>query len=311
MAEQRTHNPRVGGSSPPGPILFFMSKTLKFKEGEIELDESKIMGILNVTPDSFFDGGKYIDTDRAVERALEMEKEGANIIDIGGESTRPFSEPVPLDEELKRVIPVIEKIRKKSDIPISIDTRKSKVAEEALKRGANIVNDISGLRDDPEMVNVIKKFNAGCIIMHIRGTPKTMQENPYYEDTVKEIKQELLERVNIALKTGIEKERIVIDPGIGFGKRVIDNLIILKDIDKFKELGFPLLIGHSRKSFIGKVLGKENPEERLAGTLAVSSYLYLKKVDILRVHDVKETREVFKILKAIWEGSAVVRKLAF
>ena len=274
-------------------------KIFNFKDGNLVFNVPRIMGVLNVTPDSFYDGGRYIDFDKAVERGIQMVKEGADIIDIGGESTRPFSEPVPEEEELRRVIPVIEKLRKSTDIPISIDTRKSGVAEEALKKGANIVNDVSGLRDDQEMAKVIKKFNAGCIIMHIRGTPKDMQENPYYKDTIKEIKEELEERINYAIESGIERERIVIDPGIGFGKRVIDNLLILKNIDEFKKLGFPLLIGHSRKSFIGKVLNLEKPEDRLVGTLGVSAYLYLKKVDIIRVHDVKETKEIFEILKAI------------
>ncbi|MEO0254047.1 MAG: dihydropteroate synthase [candidate division WOR-3 bacterium] len=270
-----------------------------FKEGEIDLSEPKIMGILNVTPDSFYDGGKYFDLDKALERGKEIFEQGADIIDIGGESSRPFSEPVPLEEELKRVIPVIERLRKKIDIPISIDTRKSKVAEEALKRGANIVNDISGLRDDPEMIKIVKKFDAGIIIMHIRGTPKNMQENPFYEDTIKEIKEELKEKVDFALKNGIKKEKIVIDPGIGFGKRVIDNLLILKNIDEFKEFGFPILVGHSRKSFIGKILELEKPEDRLIGTLAVAAYLFLKKVNIIRVHDVLETKQVFRILESI------------
>ncbi len=257
------------------------------------------MGILNVTPDSFYDGGKFFDLDKALERGIKIFEEGADIIDIGGESTRPFSEAVPLEEELKRVIPVIEKLRKKIDIPISIDTRKAKVAWEALKKGANIVNDISGLRDDPEMVKVVKKFDAGIIIMHIRGTPKNMQQNPFYEDTIKEIKDELKERIDFALKNGIKKEKIVIDPGIGFGKRVFDNLLILKNIDEFKKLGFPLLIGHSRKSFIGKVLGIEKPEDRLVGTLAITAFLYLKKVNIVRVHDVIETKQIFKTLEAL------------
>jgi len=276
-----------------------MSFIFKFKEGFLVLNESKIMGILNITPDSFYDGGRYIEIDKAVERGIQMVKEGVDIIDIGGESTRPFSEPVSEEEELKRVIPVIEKLRKLTDVPISIDTRKSKVAEEALKRGANIVNDISGLRDDPKIKEVVKKYNAGCIIMHIRGTPKDMQENPYYKDTIKEIREEIEERVELALASGIEKERIVIDPGIGFGKRVVDNLLILKNLEEFKKIGFPLLIGHSRKSFIGKILNLEKPEERLVGTLGITAYLYLKKVHIVRVHDVKETKEIFEILKAI------------
>ncbi|MEN3045964.1 MAG: dihydropteroate synthase [Candidatus Hydrothermales bacterium] len=257
------------------------------------------MGILNVTPDSFFDGGKFLDVDRAVEWGKYLTKSGADILDVGGESTRPFSEEVPLEVELKRVIPVIEKLRKEIDIPISIDTRKSKVAYEALKKGANIVNDISGLKHDKEMVEVVKKFDAGIIIVHIRGTPKDMQINPYYKDTIKEIKEELKERTDYAIKKGIKKEKIVIDPGIGFGKRVIDNLLILKNIEIFKELNFPILVGHSRKSFIGKVLNIEKPEDRGIPTLAISAYLFLKNINILRVHDVKETKEVFQILDSL------------
>ncbi|MEN3044090.1 MAG: dihydropteroate synthase [Candidatus Hydrothermales bacterium] len=270
-----------------------------FKEGFINLDKPKIMGILNVTPDSFFDGGKFLDVDKAVEWGKYLSKNGADILDIGGESTRPFSEEVPIEIELKRVIPVIEKLRKEIDVPISIDTRKSKVALEALKKGANIVNDISGLRDDKEMVEVVKKFDAGIVIMHIRGTPKDMQIDPHYKDTVKEIKEELKEKINYALEKGIKREKIVIDPGIGFGKRVVDNLLILKKIEEFKELNFPILVGHSRKSFIGKVLNLDKPEDRGIPTLAISAYLFLKNINILRVHDVKETKEVFIILDAL------------
>jgi dihydropteroate synthase len=278
------------------------SRVFRFKDGEVVLDEPRIMGILNVTPDSFYDGGRFLDVERALERAMEMEREGACIIDIGGESTRPFSEPVSLEDELKRVIPVVEELRRRSEVIISIDTRKSEVARRALLKGANIVNDISGLRDDPEMKDVIKRYSAGVILMHIRGTPQNMQENPFYENTIEEIKTELQERIDNALNYGIERDKIVIDPGIGFGKRVKDNLLILKHIDEFKKMGFPLLVGHSRKSFIGKVLNKEKPEDRLTGTLAVSSYLYIKKIDFIRVHDVKETAELFKILKTIEKG---------
>lgn len=258
-----------------------------------------IMGILNITPDSFYDGGRYISFEKALVRAFEIIEHGADLIDIGGESTRPGAEPVTMEEEERRVIPVIKEIRKKSDIPISIDTYKSEIAEKALIAGANIVNDISGMKFDEKMPFVIKRYNAGVILMHIRGTPRDMQKNPYYENTMQEIKSEIQERVEYAKSFDIKDEQIIIDPGIGFGKRVYDNLVILKNLEEFKNMGYPLLIGHSRKSFIGKVLDMENPEHRKEGTLAVSAYLILKKVDIIRVHDVRETFELRKTLKAI------------
>lgn len=275
-------------------------KKIKIKDGYLDLKEKPlIMGILNVTPDSFYNGGRYFDFEKACERAFEMIGEGVDIIDIGGESTRPGATPVSLEEEEKRVIPVIKEIRRKSDVPISIDTYKAEIAEKALINGANIVNDISGMKFDKKMPFVVKKYGAGIILMHIRGTPRDMQKNPYYEDTVEEIKRELLERIEYARESGIGDECIIIDPGIGFGKRVYDNLVILKEIDKFKEMGYPLLVGHSRKSFIGKVLNIENPEDRKDGSVAISSYLILKKIDILRVHDVKETYQIKKLIFAI------------
>jgi len=273
---------------------------IKIKDGYILLkDKPLIMGILNVTPDSFYDGGKYFDFSAAVERALQMIDEGADIIDIGGESTRPGAEPVEVEEEKRRVLPVIKELRKKSDIPISIDTYKSEVAELALKEGANIVNDISGMKFDERMPYVIKKYGAGCVVVHIRGTPKDMQKNPYYENTIEEIKEELKERIKFLKSFEIDDEQIIIDPGIGFGKRVYDNLLILKNVSEFKKLSYPLLLGHSRKSFIGKVLNIENPSERKNATICITSFLILKKVDIIRVHDVKETKEAKKILEAI------------
>ncbi len=275
-------------------------KKVKIKDGYISIENKPlVMGILNVTPDSFYDGGKYADFDNACERAFKMIEEGADILDIGGESTRPGAKPVTIEEEEKRVIPVIREIRKKSDIPISIDTHKSEIAEKALITGANIVNDISGMKFDEKMPFVIERYGAGIILMHIRGTPRDMQKNPYYEDTIKEIKNEIQERIKYAKNFDIENEQIMIDPGIGFGKRLYDNLMILKNLEEFKDMGYPLLVGHSRKSFIGKILDIEDPEYRKDGTLAVSAYLILKKIDIIRVHDVKETRQVKKILNAI------------
>jgi dihydropteroate synthase len=274
----------------------------KLKEGTIEFEDKPIiMGILNITPDSFYKNSRVMDIKEAVNRAIKFIQEGAKIIDIGGQSTRPFSDEIPEDEEIKRVIPVIKAIKNEipKDIYISIDTYRSNVAKLALESGANIVNDISGLMFDKNMVKVIKDYECGAVIMHIRGRPKNMQENPYYEDTIKEIKEELNLRIEYALNNGIKKNQIVIDPGIGFGKRVYDNLIILKYIDEFFDFELPILVGHSRKSFIGKVLNLENPEDRLIGSVVVSSYLTLKGINIIRTHDVKETKQTIDMIYAI------------
>jgi len=274
----------------------------KLKEGTIEFEDKPIiMGILNITPDSFYKDSRVMNIKEAVNRTIKFIQEGAKIIDIGGQSTRPFSDEIPEEEEIKRVIPIIKAIKSEipKDIYISIDTYRSNVAKLALESGANIVNDISGLMFDKNMVKVIKDYNCGVVIMHIRGKPKNMQENPYYEDTIKEIKEELSLRIEYALNNGIKKEQIVIDPGIGFGKRVYGNLIILKYIDEFFDFELPILIGHSRKSFIGKVLNLENPEDRLIGSVVVSSYLTLKGINIIRTHDVKETKQTIDMIYAI------------
>jgi len=274
----------------------------KLKEGTIEFEDKPIiMGILNITPDSFYKDSRVMNIKEAVNRTIKFIQEGAKIIDIGGQSTRPFSDEIPEEEEIKRVIPIIKAIKSEipKDIYISIDTYRSNVAKLALESGANIVNDISGLMFDKNMVKVIKDYNSGVVIMHIRGKPKNMQENPYYEDTIKEVKEELNLRIEYALNNGIKKEQIVIDPGIGFGKRVYDNLVILKYIDEFFDFELPILIGHSRKSFIGKVLNLENPEDRLIGSVVVSSYLTLKGINIIRTHDVKETKQTIDMIYAI------------
>jgi len=274
----------------------------KLKEGLIEFEDKPIiMGILNITPDSFYKNSRVMDIEEAINRAIKFVEEGAKIIDIGGQSTRPFSDEIPEEEEIKRVIPIIKAIKNEipKDVYISIDTYRSNVAKLALENGANIVNDISGLMFDKNMAKVIKDYNCGVVIMHIRGKPKNMQENPYYEDTIKEVKEELKLRIEYALNNGIKKEQIVIDPGIGFGKRVYDNLIILKYIDEFFDFELPILIGHSRKSFIGKVLNLENPEDRLIGSIVVSSYLILKSINIIRTHDIKETKQAIDMIYAI------------
>lgn len=248
-----------------------------------------IMGILNVTPDSFSDGGRFLSPDAAVERALAMEKEGADIIDVGGESSRPGAEPVPVEEELRRVLPVLERLRGKLRIPISIDTTKAEVAEAALRAGASIVNDISALRFDPAMAPLVAKFGAGLVLMHMLGTPKTMQQAPHYEDVVTEVRDFLAERAQYAQSQGIPREAIAVDPGIGFGKTVEHNLELLRRLPELVELGFPVLVGPSRKSFIGAILGL-GVEERLEGTLAACAVAVVRGADILRVHDVKEVR---------------------
>jgi len=248
-----------------------------------------IMGILNVTPDSFSDGGRFLSPDAAVKRALIMEKEGADIIDVGGESSRPGAEPVPVEEELRRVIPVLERLRGKLRIPISIDTTKAEVAEAALRAGASIVNDTSALRFDPAMASVVAEFGAGLVLMHMLGTPKTMQQAPHYEDVVREVRDFLAERALYAQSQGIPREAIAVDPGIGFGKTVEHNLELLRRLPELVEFGFPVLVGPSRKSFIGAILGL-GVEERLEGTLAACAVAVVRGADILRVHDVREVR---------------------
>lgn len=275
---------------------------MKLRWHTFELDLSSkthIMGILNVTPDSFSDGGMYLEPEKAVDHGLRLQDEGADIIDIGGESTRPGSDPVPEEEELRRVIPVIKKLSQKIKIPISIDTYKSRVAREALEAGATIVNDISGLRADPEMKKVIAKYRVPVVIMHIKGTPKTMQTNPVYEALIPEIMDYLREGIKIALDAGVPEDLIIIDPGIGFGKTFDQNLEIINRLKEFTYLEKPLLIGPSRKAFIGKILGDVPPAMRLEGTLAAVAVAIFNGANIVRVHDVKETVMVAKVVDAI------------
>ena len=264
---------------------------------KIDFKKPKIMGILNVTPDSFSDGGKYFSKDIAVEQALKMIEDGADIIDIGGESSRPGSDPVSVDEELNRTIPVIEKLKTfKNDFIISIDTTKSKVAEEALNSGALMINDISGLIFDEEMISVAKKFDAAVVIMHIKGNPKTMQENPFYKDVVNEVKDFLLMQSKKALENGIEK--IIIDPGIGFGKRLEDNFTLINKLYEFESLGFPLMIGLSRKSFIGKTLNLE-VTDRDVPTVVLEGISVIKSARIIRTHNVKYCAQMVKLVDKI------------
>ncbi len=258
-----------------------------------------IMGILNVTPDSFSDGGKYVDVNTAVSYALQMLKEGADIIDIGGESTRPGAKKISVEEELQRVIPVIEKLTSIIECCISIDTYKSKVADESLNAGASIVNDISGLQFDSAMAEIVAKYDAAVVLMHIQGTPETMQKNPTYNNIIEEIKNYLQKSIEIAHTKKINK--IILDVGIGFGKTLEHNLQLLKNLKEFQKLNYPLLVGVSRKNFIGTLLNLP-VEERLEGTAAAVAVSIMNGANIIRVHDVKEMKRVATIVNAIQQS---------
>lgn len=261
-----------------------------------------VMGIVNVTPDSFSDGGRFDGFEKALEHALRLEDEGADILDIGGESSRPFAEPVSEEEEIKRVIPLISALAERVSVPISIDTVKSGVARLAVEAGASIINDISAMTIDKKMPGVAAESGAYTILMHMKGEPRTMQIDPSYEDVISEIKAYLDASVSIAEKAGIDKKKIIIDPGIGFGKSVQHNLSIINAIPDFKSLGMPVLIGPSRKSFIQKILRtdlKSGFDRIEAGTLAVVSASAMKGADILRVHNVKAARAAVDMIKAL------------
>ena len=257
------------------------------------------MGILNVTPDSFSDGGLFFNEQSAVEQALRMVKEGADIIDVGGESTRPGAKSVSVKEEIKRVVPVIKALARKVKVPISIDTCKAKVADEAVSAGASIINDISGLRFDKEMAKVAAHHKVPVVIMHIQGTPGNMQKNPVYKALIPEIMDCLREGIDIALKAGVSDDMIIIDPGIGFGKTVEHNLEIINRLDEFNGFEKPILLGPSRKSFIGRLLGDLPATDRLEGTAAAIAIGISKGANIIRVHDIKEMSRVAKIADAI------------
>lgn len=255
-----------------------------------------IMGIVNVTPDSFSDGGRFLDPPEAVLHALSLVKQGADILDIGGESTRPGCDPVSSDEEWARVGPVLESLLPKVSVPVSIDTRKAEVAEKALSMGCHMVNDVTACSDEG-MPEVVRTYGALVVVMHMLGEPKTMQISPCYEDVVKEVRDFLLARAHRLEKIGVPKESIIIDPGIGFGKRFRDNLDLLNNLSSFKDTGFPLLVGASRKRFIGELLDTDT-NGRLFGSLGAAARCYLEGVDIVRVHDVGPTRELFEVLDA-------------
>ncbi len=256
-----------------------------------------LMGILNVTPDSFSDGGRYANTSAAVEQARDLIAQGADLLDIGGESTRPYAEPVSAQEELRRVIPVVEAICQETDIPVSIDTSKAAVAQAAIAAGAEVINDVTGLEGDPEMIPLAAETGAGVCAMHMQGRPQTMQDNPAYDHVVAEIETYLAARRDALLDTGIEPAKICLDPGIGFGKTHQHNLDLLAGCGVFHRLGMPLLVGHSRKGFIGKLLG-DAKADRTAGTIGVSVALATQAVQILRVHDVRPVREALRLFEA-------------
>lgn len=269
-----------------------MTGRLDFSTGPL------VMGILNVTPDSFSDGGEFLDADKAIEHGLKMAADGAAIIDIGGESTRPNSQPVPPAEQINRVVQVIKALSEKTDVPISIDANDVSVAKAALDAGASIINDITALSDE-RMGKLAARRGAPVILMHMLGTPATMQTEPKYQDVVAEVLDYLLARAKRAEQFGIAKEHIFIDPGIGFGKTLQHNLTLLKNIDKFVASGYRVLVGTSRKSFIGKITAKEDPAKRIFGTAATVALCAAAGVSILRVHDVPQMVEVINVTKAI------------
>ena len=273
-------------------------KPIKCGKYELKFNKTLIMGILNVTPDSFSDGNLFLDAGKAIAHAKQMVKDGADIIDIGGESSRPGSDAVSEEEESRRVSAIIKKLAKEINVPISIDTYKPKVAEECIKLGASIINDINGLRNE-EMIKAAAKYKVPVVIMHMKGTPKTMQHNPVYKDVIEEIKEFFSQQIKKAKKAGIKD--IIIDPGIGFGKTAEHNLQILKNLSEFKELNCPILVGTSRKSFIGNITGLP-VNERLEGTLAAISIAIINGANIVRVHDVKECKRAAMVADAIRDG---------
>ena len=262
-----------------------------------------VMGIVNVTPDSFHDGGRYYDPTAAVDQALRLVDQGADILDVGGESTRPFSDGVPTGEETDRVAPVIEKIAARTDVPISVDTRKAEVAEAALQAGAVIINDVTGLTYDPEMIPLAARTKAGVILMHMRGTPKDMQTRTSYSHLIGELIMELSLTVKACLDGGVDRSALMIDPGIGFAKEPAHNLTVLDQLPRFAALGLPLLVGASRKSFIGHALAARNlpdrTEDRLFGSLAAAVLAATKGAAVIRVHDVAETVQALAVCDAV------------
>lgn len=289
---------------PPGLCVRNIRRDIRCRSFRIPVSRRVcVMGILNVTPDSFSDGNKFFSTKRAIARAREMAMAGADIIDVGGESTRPGAADLSACEESGRVVPVIRHIAKRLKIPISVDTRKSEVAEEAIAAGASIINDVSGLKYDSRVADVAARTGAGIILMHMKGTPRDMQDRPFYKDVVGEIIKALKDSIRIAGRAGVAEDRMIVDPGIGFGKSLDHNLAIINRLKEFSILNKPICVGISRKSFIGKMLDIKDPGSRLIGTVAANAVAVTNGASILRVHDVKEARET-----AIIAGSILKRK---
>ncbi|MCM2272670.1 MAG: dihydropteroate synthase [candidate division Zixibacteria bacterium] len=277
----------------PAPIALSGGRQLSF-------ERPLVMGIVNVTPDSFSDGGQFLLADHAVGHALRLVEEGADLIDIGGESSRPGADAISIEDEIQRVLPVIEQLRSQTEIPISIDTYKAAVAEKAILAGADIINDISALRTDAEMVRIAAQTGAPVVLMHMLGTPLTMQQNPCYDNCVEEILAFLAQRIAFATQHGVVRGKLIVDPGIGFGKRVQDNLELLAHVERFSHFGLPVLVGASRKSFIDKVAGTgASPAERLGGSIAAALVALLHGANIVRVHDVAATIEALRVAKAV------------
>jgi dihydropteroate synthase len=261
------------------------------------------MGVVNVTPDSFSDGGRFLDPGAAVEHGRRLAAEGADLIDVGGESTRPGAGPVPVDEELARVLPVVEALATTVDVPVSIDTRRGAVARAAIAEGAWVVNDVTGGRD-PELLLAVAESGAGLVLMHMLGDPATMQADPRYDDVVAEIRAYLGQRLAMAVEAGVAEERVAVDPGLGFGKTQQHNLVLMRDIDAFAELGRPVVVGPSRKSFIGAVLDSAPVDERLEGTAGAVAWLAGRGAHVVRVHDVREMVRVVRVVDAIAQAGA-------
>ena len=276
-------------------------ESLSIKAGDYLLQFNRrtlVMGILNVTPDSFSDGGRYINKDDAINHGIKLAEEGSDIIDIGGESTRPGAEPLSLEDELDRVIPVIKELSKEVRIPISIDTYKSEVAREALDAGASIINDISGLKSDDKMAGIAAEADVPVVVMHIKGTPRDMQLNPHYDNMMREVRDTLSESIEIAVNAGVDKKKIIVDPGIGFGKSLIDNFSLIKNLNYFKSLGHLILVGPSRKSFLWKTLDVST-DETVEATAAAVTACIMAGADIVRIHDVKEVMRAVTIADLI------------
>ncbi|MEO2091167.1 MAG: dihydropteroate synthase [Gemmataceae bacterium] len=261
-----------------------------------------VMGIVNVTPDSFSDGGKFFDPTAAVEHALKLVADGADILDVGGESTRPGATPVPLDEELRRVVPVVAELAKRTAVPISVDTMKAEVARQCLAAGAHIINDVTGLRGDPDMVRVAAESGAGVVVMHMKGNPQTMHLDPNYTDVVAEVGAFFDERIAALTAAGVPRDAICLDPGIGFGKKLDHTLTQLANLGAYTRFGLPVCLGVSRKGFLGQITGRERPE-RMPASLAVACFAVAQgAVHVLRVHDVAPTRDAVKMWEAMSKG---------